>query len=117
MSFGNKLALCICAAVLLELVPLGLLLRGTNSDLATGQLIGVFVLIALAACLIVGLRGISIFKLRITPASSGMQSAQFSTRPWFLRTFLIWLDLPRGLTILQSVGIGAISLVFHKESS
>ena len=54
MGFGTKLALFIYAAVLLELIPLELILRSTENDLATGQLIGVFVAIAVLSCMIVG---------------------------------------------------------------
>lgn len=54
MSFGTKLAFFILGALLLEVIPLGLILRGTADALATGQLIGVFVAIAVLTCVAVG---------------------------------------------------------------
>ncbi len=54
MSFGTKLFIFVFSALLLELVPLELILRSQRNDLATGQMIGLFVLIALVTCVVSG---------------------------------------------------------------
>jgi Ca2+/Na+ antiporter len=54
MSFGIKLFIFVFSALLLDLVPLELILRSQRNDLATGQMIGLFVLIALVTCTVSG---------------------------------------------------------------
>lgn len=54
MSFGAKLSIFISFALLLDLIPLELIFHSTRNDLATGQMIGLFVLIALLTCAVAG---------------------------------------------------------------
>ena len=54
MSFGTKLSIFVCSTLLLDLVLLELILRSQQNDLATGQRIGLFVLIAVATCAVAG---------------------------------------------------------------
>jgi hypothetical protein len=54
MSFGTKLFIFVFSVLLLELVPLEMILRSRRNDLATGQMIRLFVLIALVTCAVSG---------------------------------------------------------------
>jgi hypothetical protein len=50
MKFGTRLSIFVCSALMLDFVLLTLILRHPQNDLAAGQMIGLFVLIALATC-------------------------------------------------------------------
>jgi len=54
MKFGKKLAVFLGFALLLDLIPLELALLSSHNDLATGQMLGLFVLIALLTCVVAG---------------------------------------------------------------